>query len=93
MGKDKDPCFGKENFCFKIGVLENNLTVLSMNVLPIHVNIWVIEEYVVKVSWTKICTIKCLSDLVTNFLYPSFYISYKGDTFLFYGAPGVRQNH
>ncbi|KAG5586727.1 hypothetical protein H5410_047161, partial [Solanum commersonii] len=90
--KIEPPCFGKEDFGFKLGVLENNLSVLSMNALLTHVNIWVMEEYGVKESWTKMYTIKCLNDLDWHFLYPSCYMSNKGETLLVYGAPGVIQN-
>ncbi|WMV46956.1 hypothetical protein MTR67_040341 [Solanum verrucosum] len=70
-GNIEPPFFGKEDFGFKLGVLENNLSVLSMNILLTRVNIWVMEEYGIKESWTKMYTIKCLNDLDRHFLYPS----------------------
>ncbi|KAG5586532.1 hypothetical protein H5410_046966 [Solanum commersonii] len=75
-GKIEPPCFGKEDFGFKLGVLGNNLS----------------EEYGVKESWTKMYTIKCLNDLDRHFLYPLWYMSNKGETLLVYVAPGMIQN-
>ncbi|KAG5586729.1 hypothetical protein H5410_047163 [Solanum commersonii] len=88
--KIEPPCFGEEDFGFKVGVLGNNLSVLSMNVLLTRINIWVKEEYGVKESWTTMYTIKCLNDLDRHFLYPSCYN--VGDTLLVYVTPGMIQN-
>lgn len=42
-GNIDPPFFGKEDFGFNPGVLENNLHVVSKNILLTRVNIWVME--------------------------------------------------
>lgn len=91
-GKLEPPCFGEEDYGFRLGVLGNNLSVLSINICLTHVNMWVMEEYGVKESWTRMYTIKCLDDIERYFLSPSCYMSNKGEILIVYGAPGILQN-
>ncbi|XP_059309992.1 F-box/kelch-repeat protein At3g23880-like [Lycium ferocissimum] len=90
--KIEPPCHGKkEEFGFALGVLGNNLSVLYMNYL-IRINLWVTKEYGIKESWTKMYTIKCLSDLETCFHFPSCYMSKKGEILVLYGTYGMIHN-
>ncbi|KAK4356867.1 hypothetical protein RND71_022477 [Anisodus tanguticus] len=60
-GKVEQPCYEEGNFDFVLGVLENDLSVLC-NYHKTRADVWVMKEYGVKDSWTKMYTIKCPND-------------------------------
>ncbi|KAK4341561.1 hypothetical protein RND71_040062 [Anisodus tanguticus] len=75
-GKVEQPCYEEGNFDFVPGVLENDLFVLC-NYQKTRADVWVMKEYGVKDSWTKMYTIRCPNDPVVGFGYDASTKDYK----------------
>lgn len=75
------PCYGEGNFKFKpcLGVLGNDLSMFCHH-LRSHADVWVMKEYGVKESWTKMFIIKYPYDPVGYSLFgPPFCMSSEGE--------------
>ncbi|XP_019256262.1 PREDICTED: F-box/kelch-repeat protein At3g23880-like [Nicotiana attenuata] len=77
--KVEKPCYGKRDFDFSpcLGVLGSDLSVFC-NIRKTHTNVWVMKDYKVKESRTKMFTIKCHFDSEDYLFHPPFYISNEG---------------
>ncbi|KAG5602020.1 hypothetical protein H5410_033390 [Solanum commersonii] len=51
------PCYGEGNDVFSLGVYGSNLSMVCTDPRT-HVDVWVMKEYGIKKSWTKMFTIK-----------------------------------
>ncbi|XP_059284690.1 F-box/kelch-repeat protein At3g23880-like [Lycium ferocissimum] len=83
-GKIEQPSCVERGFTFKIGVLGNDLSVLCYD--HTCANVWVMEEYGVKESWTRMYTIKFRFDIERYGLVRSFFMSNKGEILLVFGS-------
>ncbi|XP_075086133.1 F-box protein CPR1-like [Nicotiana tabacum] len=79
MGKMDTPCYGEGDFKFMpcLGVLGSVLSVLCDS-RKTDTDVWVMNEYGVKESWTKMFTINYPVDRVGNMLVPPFCMSSEG---------------
>lgn len=90
-GTVEQPDNGKCKFDLMSGVLGSNLVVLC-NYERSHSDVWVMKDYGVKASWTKMFTINCPDDHGNYDYYPPycksfspfFFQSYKGEILLLY---------
>ncbi|KAH0676335.1 hypothetical protein KY285_024136 [Solanum tuberosum] len=60
VGKVEQPYYGEGKRISELGVLGCDLCGFSHH-LTIGVDVWIMKEYGVKESWTKMCTIEYLS--------------------------------
>ncbi|XP_059309997.1 F-box/kelch-repeat protein At3g23880-like [Lycium ferocissimum] len=73
-GNVEQPCYGQGDIALWLGVLGNDLSVFS-DYYRIRVDVWVMKEYGVKESWTKMFTVNYPVDPVLDghmFSLPSF---------------------
>ncbi|XP_060181742.1 F-box/kelch-repeat protein At3g23880-like [Lycium barbarum] len=84
-GKVEQPCYEEGNFDFVMGVLENDLSVLC-NYQKTRADVWVMKEYGVKDSWTKMYTIRCPNDPGKYMFSPPLCVSNKGEILLVFGS-------
>ncbi|KAF3646908.1 hypothetical protein FXO38_18926 [Capsicum annuum] len=69
-GEVEQPRYGEEDFSLNLEVLGSDLSVLSncmKNYTESHTEVWVMREYGVKESWTKMYTIKNRGDVISLF--------------------------
>ncbi|KAG5586276.1 hypothetical protein H5410_046710 [Solanum commersonii] len=73
----ENPCYGQGNFDLTpyLGVLGNDLSMIC-HPLMTHADVWVMKEYGVKESWTKMFNIKCVGYC---FFGPHFCMSSEGE--------------
>ncbi|KAM3358730.1 F-box/kelch-repeat protein isoform X1 [Capsicum galapagoense] len=67
--KVEHPCYGVENYFLTLGVLGSDLSVLCSHK---RTDVWVMKEYGVKESWTKLYTIECPYHVLSPPLCTSF---------------------
>lgn len=85
-------CYFKGCRYFKLGVFESDLSVFC-NYAWTHVDVWVMKEYGVKESWTKIFTIKSPHDDPTGHIfYPPILMSNEGEILLRFGSHFTKYN-
>ncbi|XP_059277292.1 F-box/kelch-repeat protein At3g23880-like [Lycium ferocissimum] len=87
-GKVEQPSYGEGYFELKLGVFGSDLSVLCDNLVT-HVDVWVMKEYGVKESWTKMFTIKYPDDPFVDYDYlffPPSFISSKGEILVYFGS-------
>ncbi|CAN4120765.1 unnamed protein product [Withania somnifera] len=83
-GEMEKPCYGEGNFNFIpcLGMLQNDLCIFCHH-LRSHADVWVMKEYGVKESWTKMFSIKYAGDPMGYSMFsPPFCMSSEGE-FLF----------
>ncbi|XP_060209027.1 F-box/kelch-repeat protein At3g23880-like [Lycium barbarum] len=84
--KVEQPCCGEEEGVLVLGVLGNNLSVISKdNHLRTHIDVWVMKEYGVKESWTKMFTVKCPHSPASSVFKALFLVSNKDEILLMFG--------
>ncbi|XP_059318650.1 F-box protein CPR1-like [Lycium ferocissimum] len=71
---------GKGDFCLKLGVLESDLC-MFLDYEKTCADVWIMKDYGVKESWTKIYTINFSND-ISNLWFPLFFKSHKGEVLL-----------
>ncbi|KAL3359982.1 hypothetical protein AABB24_016469 [Solanum stoloniferum] len=84
-GKVEQPCYGEGVFDFTMGVLGGDLSVFC-NYERIRADVWVLKEYGVKESWTKMFTINLPYDPVGYQYCPLFCLSNKGGILFQFGS-------
>lgn len=78
--KVEQPCYRKEIYFLTLGVLGNDLSVLSS--CRKRIDVWVMKEYGVKESWTKLYTIKCPNYMLS----PPLCMSIEGEVLHMFGS-------
>ncbi|XP_060178561.1 F-box/kelch-repeat protein At3g23880-like [Lycium barbarum] len=84
------PCNFKEYGHFFLGVLGSDLSVLC-NYTWCHADVWVMKEYGVKESWTKMFTIRSPDDFRSHISLPIL-VSNEGDILLEIGSRLAKYN-
>ncbi|XP_016454950.1 F-box/kelch-repeat protein At3g23880-like [Nicotiana tabacum] len=86
-GKMKQPCFGKGDFDIWLcmGVLGSDLS-LFCNIPKTRAEMWVMKEYGVEESWTKMFTVNWPDDPVEYAFCPPFCMSNKGEISFWFGS-------
>ncbi|MCD7451388.1 hypothetical protein HAX54_011696 [Datura stramonium] len=90
-GKVEQPCYGEGDIELWAGVLGSDLSVFC-ECDGIHVDGWVMKEYGVKESWTKIFTVKYPDMAYSDLKYPMFFMSNKGEVVIVFGSTSVIYN-
>ncbi|OIT37269.1 f-box protein cpr30 [Nicotiana attenuata] len=75
-GKVEQPNYGKGEFDLMLGVLGSDLAVLC-NYEGSHSDVWVMKDYGVKASWTKMFTVSCPNDPGKYDCYPRCSLSFS----------------
>ncbi|KAM3326592.1 F-box/kelch-repeat protein like [Capsicum chacoense] len=94
-GEVEQPRYGEEDFSLNLEVLGSDLSVLSNCMkkhTESHTEVWVMREYGVKESWTKMYTIKNRGDVISLFFPQTLCMSNKGDILLVPGSTVMVQN-
>ncbi|KAF3646909.1 putative early light-induced protein, chloroplastic-like [Capsicum annuum] len=92
-GEVEQPRYGEGGFCLNLEVLGSDLSVLC-NCIKNYIEsyMWVMREYGVKESWTKMYTIKNRGDVISLFFPQILCISNKGDILLVPGSTMMVRN-
>ncbi|KAG5588015.1 hypothetical protein H5410_048449 [Solanum commersonii] len=85
------PCCFKGCGFLKLGVFESDLSVFCNHAWT-HVDVWVMKEYGVKESWTKMFTIKSPEDSMGRIFYPIILMSNEGEILLKFGSRFTKYN-
>lgn len=85
------PCCFKGCGFLKLGVFESDLSVFC-NYAWTHVDVWVMKEYGVKESWTKMFTVKSPEDSMGRIFYPIILMSNEGEILLKFGSRFTKYN-
>ncbi|XP_055813627.1 F-box/kelch-repeat protein At3g23880-like [Solanum dulcamara] len=89
--KVEQPCCFKRCGFLKLGVFESDLSVFC-NYAWTHVDVWVMKEYGVKESWTKMFTIKSPEGSRGLIFYPAILMSNEGEILLQFGSRFTKYN-
>ncbi|XP_049410343.1 F-box/kelch-repeat protein At3g23880-like [Solanum stenotomum] len=81
------PCYGEGNGVFSLGVYGSNLSMVCTDPRT-HVDVWVMKEYGIKKSWTKMFTIKYppYEHRLGYLFSPSFCLSNTGEILVIFGS-------
>ncbi|XP_009614765.1 F-box/kelch-repeat protein At3g23880 [Nicotiana tabacum] len=90
-GKVEQPCYGEGRIDFVLGVLGDDLCVLC-NYQRTWADVWVMKEYGVKESWTKMYSIRCPNDPGKYMFSPPLCMSNKGEILLVFGSIFMKYN-
>ncbi|XP_059295863.1 F-box/kelch-repeat protein At3g23880-like [Lycium ferocissimum] len=92
-GKVEQPCYGEGDFncTLSLGVLGGDLA-LFYDYLRTHADVWVMKEYGVKESWTKMLTINYPNDPTAYLFLHTFCMSNKGEILFEFGSSFVVYN-
>ncbi|XP_060203723.1 F-box/kelch-repeat protein At3g23880-like [Lycium barbarum] len=93
LGKVDKPCYGEGDFDLEmcLGVLGSDLSVFC-SYQRTQTDVWVMKEYGIKESWTKMCIIKYPNYLVGNRLCPPFCMSSEGEILFEHGLTFIIYN-
>ncbi|XP_059304733.1 F-box/kelch-repeat protein At3g23880-like [Lycium ferocissimum] len=93
LGKVDKPCYGEGDFDLEmcLGVLGSDLSVFC-SYQRTQTDVWVMKEYGIKESWTKMCIIKYPNDIVGSLLYAPFCMSSEGEILLEVGSTFIIYN-
>lgn len=89
-GKVEEPCYGGKESISDLGVFGNDFCGFSHH-LAIGVDVWVMKDYGIKESWTKMCTIT-YQKLERDIYFPSVFLSNNGDVLVGYGSMFILYN-
>ncbi|KAG5581767.1 hypothetical protein H5410_052394, partial [Solanum commersonii] len=89
-GKVEKPCYGGRSSFSELGGLGSDLSGFS-HFQTIGVDVWVMKEYGLTVSWTKLCTIT-YPKLKRSLLFPSVFLSNNGDVLVVYESMFIIYN-
>ncbi|XP_060181960.1 F-box/kelch-repeat protein At3g23880-like [Lycium barbarum] len=94
-GKLEQPRYGEGDTLLLLSVLRSDLSVCC-SYMRSHTDVWVMKEYGVKESWTKMLTIKYPTvfgnNLFSPFLSPTLCMSKKGEILLMSGSTFMIHN-
>ncbi|XP_060180929.1 F-box/kelch-repeat protein At3g23880-like isoform X1 [Lycium barbarum] len=93
-GKVEQPFYGKgEDISVLLGVLGSDLSIFC-DCGGTHVDVWVMKEYGVKESWTKMCTIKYPGDQVGygNLFSLHYFMLSKGEILVAFNSTSMIYN-
>ncbi|XP_060181111.1 F-box/kelch-repeat protein At3g23880-like [Lycium barbarum] len=93
-GKVEQPCYDEGYNFLLLGALGSDLSVFC-NYPRTHTDVWVMKQYGVKESWTKMYTIRYPSDLENLFssgISPTLFMSNKGEILLMRRSTFMRYN-
>ncbi|XP_059293584.1 F-box/kelch-repeat protein At3g23880-like [Lycium ferocissimum] len=89
----KQPCYGEGDFVIWLTVLASDLSIFC-DYMRTLLDVWVMKEYGVKESWTKMYTINCPGDEVDicHLLCPLLFTSKKGEILVVFGSVSMIYN-
>ncbi|OIT27853.1 PREDICTED: F-box/kelch-repeat protein At3g23880-like [Nicotiana attenuata] len=90
-GKVEQPRYVEVDFCLELGVLGSDLSMIWKYSVS-HADVWVMREYGVKESWTKMYTVKYPSYVYSSFIDPTLCMSNKGEILLVPGSTLMVRN-
>ncbi|OIT23018.1 f-boxkelch-repeat protein, partial [Nicotiana attenuata] len=80
------PCYGRDEIAlFWLGLLGSDLSIICDR-RGTHVDVWVMKEYWVTKSWTKMFVIKHPDDQVDHPCFPPFFMSNEGEILVVFGS-------